>query len=212
MNIARLVILCIFVYVCVHFVYVCVHFVYVCVVVEEIRIKDIGSHNFKHLFIGRQCLFIEGSLGRPQMQEWTWIYAEENKGEVRSSVENDEDHLVILGLGVGLCGYEDGWSGQFVPQRFSGSVDREWWLLLEICLCCFSMPVCTVQLLLSCWIHRFLHPCEQMSATSLCHVQSAPKCWCWCWRPSTRLLVHLCSAFSGLLGSTSLVVHHRTVS
>ena len=117
------------------------------------------------------------------------------------------------GIGVGLCGYEDGWSGQFVPGRFSGSVDREWWLLLGICLCCFSSPVCTFQLLLSCWLCRFLHPCEQMLATSLCHMQSAPKFWCWCWRPSTRLLVCLCSAFCGLLGSSSLVVvHHRTVS
>ena len=54
------------------------------------------------------------------------------------------------GIGAGLCGYKDGWSGQFIPGRFSGSVDREWWLLLGICLCCFSLPVCTVQLLLSC--------------------------------------------------------------
>ena len=78
------------------------------------------------------------------------------------------------GVGVGLCGYEDGWSGQFLPGRFSGSMDREWWLLLEICLCCFSLSVCVVQVLLSCWLWRFLCPCEQMFATSLCLAQSAP--------------------------------------
>ena len=116
------------------------------------------------------------------------------------------------GVGVGLCGYKDGWSGQFVPGKFSGSMDREWWLLFGICLCCFSSPLCTVQLLLSCWLCRFLHPCEQMLATSLCLMQSAPKVQCWCQRPSMRLLVCLCSTFSGLLGSTSLVaVCHRTV-
>ena len=66
-------------------------------------------------------------------------------------------------------------------------------VLLGICLHCFSLPVCSVQLLLSCWgsvctvfpclsavsprlsvqlllscwLCRFLHPCEQMLATSL---------------------------------------------
>ena len=117
------------------------------------------------------------------------------------------------GAGIGCCGYEDGWSGQFMPRRFSGSMDREWWLLLGICLYCFSLHVCAVHLLLSCWLCSVLWPCGQMLATSPCLMQSAPKCWCRCQRPSTRLLVCLCSAFSGLLGSTSLVaVCHRTVS
>ena len=76
-----------------------------------------------------------------------------------------------------------------------------------------SSPVCAVQLVLSCCLCRFLCPCEQVLATSLCLAQSAPNCQCWCWRPSMRLLVCLCSTFSGLLGSASLVaVCHRTVS
>ena len=76
------------------------------------------------------------------------------------SVGKNKDHLVILGLGL-VCGYKNGWSGQFLPKRFLGSVDREWWRLFRICLCCFSSLVCAVQLLLSCWLHRFLCPCEQ---------------------------------------------------
>ena len=91
------------------------------------------------------------------------------------------------GVGVGLCGSKDGWSGQLVPGRFSGSVDREWWLLLGICLHCFFSPVYPVQLLISHGLCRFLGPCEQMITTSLCLTQSATKCQCWCQRPSTIL-------------------------
>ena len=83
-----------------------------------------------------------------------------------------------------------------------------------ICLRCFSSPVGAVRLLLSCWLRRYLRPCEQM----LAHV---PLLRAVCFHVSMLISkafnetssVRLCSAFSGLLGSASRVaVHHRSVS
>ena len=91
-----------------------------------------------------------------------------------------------LGVWVGLCGYEDGWSGQFVP----GSVSAVW---TGNGGCCY-WSVCVVFRRLS----TVFSCCCPVGFAGFCALVirclplplltwSVPTCRCWC--PSTKLLV-----------------------
>ena len=133
---------------------------------------------------------------------------------VCSSIKNDEDHLVILRLGLVSVGMKMAGQANWCPEGslavWTGNGNGGWcWgsvcavfsRLSVLFSCCYPVDFAGFCALL--WTDA----CQLPSIS----VQSAPKCKCWCWRPSMRLLVCVCSTFSGLLGSASLVaVCHRT--